>query len=342
MKKTLCLVLTVMIVAFSLSGCSGTSVQPVSKTEIYLGTVCKITIYDKPQDKIFNECFKKLKEIDDSMSINKTGTELDKINSAAGISTVKADSDVYNVIKSGVKYGDISGGKFDITIGTITTLWNIGTDKARVPEPSEIKSGLSLVNYKNIILNDSTKEVMLKNKGMIVDLGGIAKGYAADELSKILKKDGVKRAMIDLGGDILPVGRKADGSDWGIGIQDPNSTRGDILGEVRVGEKAVVTSGIYERYFEKNGKRYHHIMDTSTGYPIDNELASVSIITNNSTDGDGLSTTVFAFGVNDGMKLYNRLKNFEAVFVTKNKEVYITPGLKDKFIITNSSYKLKN
>ena len=313
-----------------------------SKTNLMLGTVCTITTYDgKNPEKAIDKAFDRIREIEDKMSINKEGTEVDEINAKAGEEFVKVSDDTFDVIKRGVFYSKASNGKFDISIGPIVKLWNIGTDYARVPSDNEIKEKLPLVDYKDIILDEDGKRVKLNKKGMVIDLGAIAKGYAADEVKKVLTDNGVKHALINLGGNVYALGSNVNGEPWKIGVQNPFDTRGAYFSSVKVKDQTVVTSGIYERYVEKDGKKYHHILDTKTGYPVENSLASVTIVADKSIDADGLSTSVFAMGLDEGKKFVENTPGVDAIFVTKNKEVYITSGLKDSFSIVDNSFKLK-
>lgn len=326
-----------------LSGCSKSSLsEPVAKTEFVLGTVCTITLYDKAPDGAFDKSFKRLKEIEDKMTINGPNSQVDAVNNASGKEYVKVSDDTFYVIKEGKYYSKLSGGIFDISVGPIVKLWNIGTDNARVPSQEEIDSKLPLVGYEGILLDESGKKVMLKDKNMMIDLGGIAKGYAADEVKKILQSYGIKNAIINLGGNVLTIGGNPEGRPWRIGIQNPDSTRGDYVGTIQTTDKTVVTSGIYERYFISNGKHYHHMLNPFDGYPFDNNLASVTIVTDKSIVGDAFSTSVFGKGLENGMKYVSEQKNMEAIFITRDNKVYITPGLKGNFNITNSDFKLMN
>ena len=176
----------------------------------------------------------------------------------------------------------------------------------------------------------------------MIDLGSIAKGYAADEISRILTENNVNSAIIDLGGNIYAHGIKPSGQDWNIGIQNPFSTRGDIIGVLKVKNKTVVTSGIYERYIEKDGVKYHHLLNPNTGYPFENNIAGVSIITDKSIDADALSTTVFAKGLEEGLKFVETLPNVDAIFITKDNKVYITNGIRDSFTLENEDFTLEN
>lgn len=330
-----------IIIAVFVIGCAKETVEPITKTAFALDTVCTITIYDKSSEKVLDDCFARLKVIESKMSVDIKSSEVSMINKMAGIKPVKVSDETYYVISNGKKFSDLTSGKFDITVGPLVKLWGINTPLARVPAPSEIKAALPLVNYKNIILNNKDKSIMLLKKGMSLDLGGIAKGYSGDAVEQVLKNNGIKHAIIDLGGNVLTIGSKPDGSKWRVGVQNPLLARGDYLGIVNVSEKAVVTSGIYERFFIKNGKRYHHIMDTKTGYPVDNELASVSIITDLSMNADALAKA-FCFGVKGGLSFIEKQKGVEAIFVTRDSKVYVTPGIKNSFQITDPKFELMN
>lgn len=342
LKKYLLFILASIIFIFSLSGCTKKEPEPISKEGLFLGTFCKVTIYDEASRDILEKAFNRISQIEDKMTINKTSSEVININSKAGLDYVKVSPDTFFVIKQGKYYSELSQGKFDITIGPIVKLWNIGTDKARVPSPNEIKNKLPLVDYNNILLNQKENKIMLKEKGMLIDLGAIAKGYAGDEVKRVLAENGVKHALINLGGNLVTLGSKLDNKAWKLGVQNPLDSRGEYLGTIEVSDKAIVTSGIYERYIEKDGKRYHHILSPENGYPIDNSLVSVSIIADKSIDADALSTTAFALGLENGLKLIESLKNVDAIFVTKDSDVYVTSGLKDNFKITDDKFKLKN
>lgn len=337
--------LFLLIFFFStLSGCSPEKIpiNPISKSELLMGTVVNITLYDTTNEDILNKVFDKVSELESILSINKNGTLVDKINESAGIAPVKVDSDTYTIIKKGLEYAEISNGLFDISIGPLVKLWNIGLPEARVPLQEEIKSKLQLIGYSDVLLNDEESTVYLKRKGMMLDLGGIAKGYIADTISNILTKEGVHSAIIDLGGNVFTHGKKINGDDWTVGIQNPFSDRGDIIGTVTLSNKSVVTSGIYERYFEESGVRYHHILDPKTGYPYNNEIAGVTIISDKSVDGDALSTSVFAMGVEEGINFINTQSDIDAIFITKDKNVYVTNGLRNIFQLTNTDFILQN
>lgn len=336
------------LLAITLTSCSKKvaepikPVEPISSTEFLMGTVCSIKIYDKSSTEVLDKAFKRIAEIEDIMTINKGSSQIIDINNASGVNPVKVSDETMEVLKEGVKFAGLTEGKMDITIGPLVKLWGIGTEEAKVPSKEEIEEKKALIGYKDLILDEKNKTAFLKNKGMIIDLGAVAKGYTADEVAKVLKENGVEHAIINLGGNVFAMGKNVTGTNWKIGIQDPFTQRGDIIGLIEVDNKSVVTSGIYERYFEKDGKKYHHILSTSTGYPCDNSIAGVSIVSEKSIDGDALSTSVFSLGIEDGMKFINTMPGVEAIFITKDKEVYITPGLKENFKLTDSQFTLKN
>ncbi len=339
--NTLFILISVMLL---LSSCSKNQIkennEPVSQNRFLLGTIVTIKIYDNVSGKLFDEIFNRLQEIENRMTINEKNSEVIQVNSNAGKKFTKVSDDTFYVVEKGKYFSELSGGKFDISIGPLVKLWNIGTEEAKVPEQWQIDEKKSLVDYNSVLLDSKGKSIMLKKKGMMLDLGGIAKGYAADEVTKILKENNVKHAIINLGGNILAYGNKPGGSKWRIGIQKPFSSKGNYVGVVSVINKAVVTSGIYERYFKEKGKTYHHILDPETGYPVENNLMSVTIITDKAIDADSLSTSAFAMGLEEGFSLIEKLDNTEAIFITKDSKIYLTSGLKNSFKLTDNSFSI--
>ncbi|KIN80596.1 FAD:protein FMN transferase [Clostridium botulinum] len=323
-------------------GCNSKSEEPVSRETYLMGTIINIKAYGKNADKAVQASVDKISDIENKMSLNISTSEVNKINKNAGIAPVKVSKNTFDVVKASLIYSEKSKGSFDITVEPLVSLWGIGTDKARIPSKDEISNTLKLINYKDVIINEKESTVMLKRKGQAIDLGAIAKGYTADELKKVLLNYNVSSAFLSLGGNVYVLGNKPDKTPWKIGVQNPLEPRGDYLGIVSVSDKSVVTSGNYERFFERNGKRYHHIFDTKTGYPAEKGLISVSIISDKSIDGDALSTSVYTLGLDEGKKLIESLKGVEAIFVTNDKKVYVTSGLKDVFKLTNTDFKLQN
>ncbi|WP_251861200.1 FAD:protein FMN transferase [Clostridium sp. Marseille-Q2269] len=323
-------------------GCNTKSKEPVSRETFLMGTIIKIQAYGKNADKAVQASVDKISDIENKMSTNIPTSEVSKINKNAGVAPVKVSKNTLDVVKASLIYSKKTKGSFDITVEPLVALWSIGTDKARIPSKDEIDRSLKLINYKDIIINEKESTIMLKRKGQAMDLGAIAKGYTADELKKILINYNIESAFLSLGGNVYVVGNKPNKTPWNIGVQNPIHPKGNYLGAISVSDKSIVTSGNYERFFEKNGKRYHHIFDTKTGYPAEKGLVSVSIISDKSIDGDALSTSVYTLGLDNGKKLIESLTNVEAIFVTNDKKVYITSGLKDKFELTNTDFKLQD
>lgn len=343
MKKKLLTMIVISILAIGNIGCAKEDInQPISRTEIFMGTPISITLYDGGNQKVLDKAFKKIVEIEDSVSINKENTEITKLNESAGIDKVKLSDLSYDILKKGIEYSRLSNGSYDITIGPLVKLWSIGLEDAKVPSKEEINDTIGYIDYNNIKIDDSTKEAFLTKKGMEVDLGSIAKGYAADEVAKILKQEGINSAIIDLGGNIYALGSKNSDNNWKIGIQDPFNDRGQIVGAIEVSDKTVVTTGIYERFIEEDGVKYHHILDPKTGYPYETDIAGVSIIADNSIDADALSTLTFTKGLKEGLKFVEYLDNVDAIFITNAKQIYITENIKNNFKLMNNDFKISN
>jgi thiamine biosynthesis lipoprotein len=329
---------------FLLLLCFGACAQTESsRAEFALGTVCSVTLFDQSRDRVYRDIFSRIHEIENLMSVNIPASDVSRINAAAGIEPVQVHDDVYKVIERAVYFARLSGGAFDPSVGPLVSLWGIGTDTPRLPSQKEIDEILPLINWQDVELDPHTRSVFLRRTGMALDLGGIAKGYAADEAAAIVKNSNVKRAIIDLGGNIVICGEKKDKSPWRAGIQNPGYNRGDIMGIVNITAEhsraqTVVTSGVYERFFEENGGRFHHIFSPFQGYPADNGLLSVTVISHNSMDADALSTAVFVLGYEKGMALIEAFPGAEAVFVFEDKTVRTTNGV--KFALTDNMFRL--
>ena len=307
-----------------------------------LGTLNQLKVYGKNAKKSIEESIDRLSEIDNKMSVFKDYSEISKINNNAGNQPQIVSEDTYYVIQKSIKYCSLSNGAFDITIRPIVALWGIGKEGERIPAINEIKDTLKIVNYKDIVIDKNNSSIFLKNEKQEIDVGGIAKGYAADEVKNIILKNGIKSALINLGGNIVVIGAKEDGTPWVVGIQDPIKPRGEFALTISVINKSVVTSGNYERFFEKDGRRYHHIINPRDGYPSESNIISATIISDYSIDGDGLSTGVYIMGINKAIKLIEEIKGVDAIFITKNKEVYVTTGIRENVTLTNYEFVYKN
>ncbi|MCT4606693.1 MAG: FAD:protein FMN transferase [Marinisporobacter sp.] len=344
MKKFLNLhfFIILLLVVSLLAGCSKKK-EVVTDSAYMLGTHLNISVWIEDEEEgkqVIKECIERISEIEKKMSVNIKASDINKINNNTG-TFVEVSKDTTKVLDKAIKYTEISSGAFDPTIGKLVKLWGIGTQEEKVPPKSEINNALKFIDYKSLKKKDKN-EFKLDQEGMQIDLGGIAKGYAADEVYNILKSKGIEHALINLGGNIYTLGTRVDGQLWKIGIQDPFEPTGTPMGIVEFSDKAIVTSGNYERFFVKNGKRYHHIIDPKTGYPAQNGIVSSTIITDHSMDADALSTSVYILGVEKGLEVIERIKNVECIIITKDDKVYLSSGMKNKFKIENHRFQIEN
>ena len=336
-NKNVLLMFIVIVSGFGfLAGCSNNSEIPVEKQGFYMGTVVTEKVYGQNAQKAADEGMKRIKNLQDKMTINAPGGEIAQLNASAGNNAyVPLSFDSLNVLKSALKYAQLSQGAFDVTIGPLVQSWGSFKQNPHIPSQTEIEQIKKLFNYQDLEINEKENAARLKNPGQMVDLGGIAKGYAGDEVIKIFKAYGIESAFVNLGGNVLVLGEKPDGSSWNVGIQNPRAEDGSCIGVLEIKDKTVVTSGDYERYFEEGGVRYHHILDPKTGYPSKSGLASVTIVTEASIEADTLSTATFVLGLTKGLELVQSLEGVEAIFITEDRQIYITAGLKDSFTLTD-------
>lgn len=310
---------------------------PANTSEIFaLDTVCTQQVYGSQSDSAIAEVNDMLNRISHEYVVG--GELISSINSAAPVQ-VKISDEAAKLVRVSLAMANMTEGAFDPTIGPVSALWDI-SGEPRVPSPQNVKEAAKLVDYKNISITGNN--VALEKKGMGLDLGGIAKGFAADIAVQIYKKYGIKSALINLGGNIYALGNRADGQSWRIGIRDPNGKAGEYAAVVPVTNKSVVTSGSYERFFESEGKTYHHIFDPHTGYPAQTGVIAVTVISENSTMADALSTALFVMGIKDGIDLVERTDDVEAIFFTQANEVYVSKGLQNSIEITNETYTIKS
>ena len=336
MKKIITIILTLIMAATLFVGCDfNKKFEAISKTDFYFDTVISITVYDEEDAKVIDDCFDICKTYEELLSRTIETSDVSRVNSST--EPVEVDEKTAEVINAALSYCEESDGVFDISIYPLTKLWNITSENPMVPEKNAIEYSKSLVDF-NIVNVDGRKVSIDRtnekssvgeiNIASGIDLGGIAKGFIADKLKEYLLSKGVDSAIIALGGNVLLVGEKTDGSDFNVGVQKPFGQSGEAICYIKAKDKSIVTSGIYERYFEEDGKLYHHIIDTKTGYPVDNELASVTIISDSSTDGDAYSTTLLSMGLEKAKTFLKTLDGIEAVFITKDGEIILTDGLK--------------
>jgi len=320
------------------------------ESRIAMDTITTITIVSPSKEeaqKAIDEGFKEIKRLEHLLNYFSPDSDISRINRSAGIMPVKVSRDTIEIIKKAIMISEATKGAFNPAMGPVIRLWKFSRQNqaSTIPSEEEISKALKLVDYKRIKIDEKTSEVYLDTEGMELDLGGIAKGYAADRAIEVIKEMGIKAALVAVAGDIKGFGLRPNGKPWHIGIQDPRPPEhkpDSVFATLYLKDKAISTSGDYQRFFIKNGKRYHHIIDPKTGYPAESSTISVSVITDDGFMTDGLSTAMFIFPPEKAITFLESL-GVEGVIVDHNKKVYITKGLKGEIKITNKTYKnIKN
>lgn len=287
MKKLL-IILSVLLLSVSCTE------NTVSDSRIAMGTIVSVTLYESDDDKI-DDIFSYIYSLDSMISRYNEKSYIAMINSNAGISPVTVPDEVYGLVKVSLEMAKETDGLFNPAIGPLSSLWGFGTEDARVPSSDEIESVLPLLDWRKIKLSDDDNSVFLENEGMAIDLGAVGKGWAADMIDSYLDELCVEHALVNLGGNVLLHGGKADGSAWRVGIRDPENLSSSYA-SVAIEDGTVITSGGYQRYIEKDGEVYHHILNPETGYPFQTDILSATVIGDSGTLSDMLSTVIFASG----------------------------------------------
>lgn len=331
---------------------STTGNEPISISSIKLNTAVQITIYDSQDKALLDDClalcdkyeliFSRTNEKSELYKLNHRKDTSDKDPNADGQTTpypVSGTADTWHIsedlaalLSEGLDITRESDGAFDIAIAPLTSLWDFTAKDPKVPDDAAIQKALPLCSSDGVTIDG--QDITLPSDDIQFDVGAIAKGYIADRLKDFLVKKGVKSAIINLGGNVLCIGSKPDGTPFKVGIQKPFADRNETEAVMNITGKSVVSSGIYERCFKQDGKLYHHILNPQTGYPYDNGLISVTIISDQSVDGDALSTTCFALGLEDGLKFAEK-KGVQAVFITEDYELHYTDGFQDEINVTD-------
>ena len=331
---------------------STTGNQPISISSIKLNTAIQITIYDSQDKSLLDDCLALCDRYELIFSRTNENSELYKLNHRKDTSdkdpnadeqtipypisgtadTWHISEDLASLLSQGLSITRESDGAFDIAIAPLTSLWDFTAEDPKVPDDAAIQKALPLCSSDGVTIDG--QDITLPSDDIQFDVGAIAKGYIADRMKDLLVKKGVKSAIINLGGNVLCIGSKPDGTPFKIGIQKPFADRNETEAVMDITGKSVVSSGIYERCFKQNGKLYHHILNPKTGYPYDNSLISVTIISDQSVDGDALSTTCFALGLEDGLKFAEK-KGVQAVFITEDYELHYTDGVQDEINVTD-------
>ena len=318
MKRIMCVFLLLLLLL-----CSCAASQKENQKTVYaMGTVLELRAFGANAEKALSAAEAEIERLDNLLSRGFSNSDISKINKSG---SAEASSDTRAVLRKGIEVSNETGGAFDLCIAPAVDLWGFYSKNYYVPSDSEIAEILPKINYKNITLTD---ERVTLSRGAQIDAGGIAKGYLSDRIIEIFKEHGVVSAIISLGGNVQTLGTKNSGEPWRVGIKNP---AGGLLGTLDVCGKAVVTSGGYQRYFEDDGKKYHHIIDPETGKPAESGLKSVTVVSSDGALADALSTAVFVMGKERGENFWKERNDFDIVFMTDTDEIFITEGLKDSF-----------
>ena len=319
LKKSIILTALCMLLIIPQTGCGAK--EPVSKEFFCLDTVCTITVYGQTQSKadgVIEDAVQLCEDYENMLSRTVRDSDVDRINTA-GCKPVEVSDDTVAVIEKGIEFGRLSGGKFDITIGAVSSLWDF--EEGVRPDDAAIQKALKTVDYKQIIIEGN--EVSLGIEGAMLDLGGIAKGYIADRITELLEENGVEQAIINLGGNVVTIGEKEAGTPWVVGIERPYSDRTAIIGALQVTDETVTTSGVYERCFTEGGKLYHHVLDPETGYPMETEAEAVTVQgpSGMSAESDAFGTMFLMLGEEAGEKILENYPDFRVAFIDANDNI---------------------
>lgn len=328
--KTVIILVLMPLILFNILGCSNE--DRYEKTVFLMDTKVDITLYgqgmkNKQYVQLANEIEEEMKLLEMIFSSHIVGSDICRINDAAGQRPVKVSPETVFVLKTALEVAEMSGGAFDPTVAPLLELWGFGKDNPAVPNEKEINKALQLVNYKAVEIDEDSSTVFLPEPGMKIDLGGIAKGYIVDQGLKIAENSSASALFVNAGGDISVAGNKPSGENWRIAIQDPFDSQ-KLTAVLEVKEGSIATSGGYQRLFEADGKKYHHILDPETGYPASG-VSSVSILASDTITADVLSTAVFVLGLDDGMELLESLDGVEGVIIDGQGEIFASSGLMD-------------
>ena len=334
MKRRLIIVQAVALLLLALASCSAKPEK--SKVTVFaMDTVIYLEAYGEGAQAALDEAAEKLYFLDELLSATKEDSEISKINKSAG-SFVPISDEVIKQLEAALEVSRRSGGAFDVSVLPLVNLWGFGTEGAHVPAAEEIEAALQYVDYGKIGLEGSSVRLA---QGMSITLGAIAKGYASQELSEMLKGRGISSAILSLGGNVQAIGSKPDGLKWRVALRDPVSAA-ETAGVFELSDMAAVTSGGYERYFEQDGKVYHHILDPKTGYPAEGGLISVTIVCDNGMTADALSTALFVLGEDKAIEYWRDYGGFAAVLITDDGRMLVTEGLRYSFKKSGESYSL--
>ncbi len=310
--------------------------EAYDKSIFALDTFINLRLYDSNAAQNAELAEKRITELENILSVTNNESDVSKINSSSG-EDVPVDDVTFNVITTAADVSERTYGALDISVYPIVKLWGFTTDSFSVPSQAEIEAELKNVDYTKLSINESSHSVMLSDN-MQIDLGAVAKGYISEDIKNLLKEKGVESAVLSFGGNIQTIGTK-NGELWKVGIKYPFTE--DSFAVLSVGESAVVTSATDQRFFEEHGKKYHHIIDPKTGYPVENGTFSATVVCESGAKADALSTSLFVMGVDDAKKLYKSSDDFEFIILNEDNTVYVSGGLKGSFKLSDDYSNLK-
>ena len=311
-----------------------------SYSAVMMGSPILLKLYEDHQVAA-KAAFQRIKQLENLLTVNRDDSQLMAVNQAAGKHPVQVSNAVFELVAQAKNVSLLPDSAFNLAIGPVVKCWKIGFRGDKVPPADTIQHQLALTHPEDVILDDVNQTIFLQQAGMEIDLGAIAKGYIADAVRDRLREFGIQNGLINLGGNVLTLGspQHEPQQGWNIGLQKPFGHHDEFIGVMNVIGKSVVTSGIYERYFEQNGEIYHHILDAKTGYPLNNELLSVTVISDDSIDGDIYTTLLYGLGIEKSLALLQQHPNIEAIFVTRNQEVVVSSEREFRFIAQSTNYQ---
>lgn len=302
--------------------------EAVNSEQFMMDTIVSQTVYGPQAGRAVELVNAQLRRFEEMISMHREDSEIAGINQNAGVGYVQVSQETFDLISVAKTMSEKSGGLFDVTIAPLTSLWGIPSGNTQVPSQEAIDKAKALVDYRDILLDEENTAVMLRREGQALDLGGIAKGMASDMVREIYTDQKVASADISLGGNVLVIGKNPSGKDFSIGIRDPRGTANEYIAAITLENKVAATTGDYERYFEQDGKRYHHVIDPRTGYPCETDLIQATAVCENGMMADFLSTTLFMMG-RDAVLQYADNDVFDFIIIDRDKNVYVSPGLQE-------------
>jgi len=337
--KRIFAVLSAFFLLISMTACVKTEdPQPPAEVPVYektifaMDTVMTFKVYGEGTESVLDECEALVRQVEDEISKTIESSDIYRLNASEGKPTTVAP-ETAALLAEANEYSRRTNGTFDITVEPLVALWNVGGGRTVPPEEAEIDALMGMIGYNRMSVDGDTVTL----DGCRIDLGAIGKGYVSDRLYALLKSDeNVIGALFSLGGNVGVIGTKPEDKPFVIGVRDPRGQPSDFLGYVELADMFVVSSGDYERFFEYDGTIYHHIIDPATGSPSRSDIKEVTIICDNGTYSDALSTALFVMGTEKALEYYEQNKDFEAVFVTQDSKIFVTEGLKDKFTFTGA------